>query len=249
MEKLVFSRPKCMFPNITTYCPGCGHGIVQRLIGEVIDEFDLSKKMIICNPIGCSGTVGQRFDADVIKGAHGKAPAVATAAKRLHPDKFVMTYQGDGDIAAIGAAEIMNAASRGEKITVIFVNNAIYGMTGGQMAPTTLLGQVTTTTPTGRKAPLAGYPMRLSEMLAVLDGVKYVERVAVSSVKNIMGAKKAIRKAFQVQLDNAGLSLVEVLSACPTNLHLSAPKSDEWIENTMMKQYPLGVIKEYVKED
>jgi 2-oxoglutarate ferredoxin oxidoreductase subunit beta len=227
-----------------TYCPGCSHGIIHRLVAELLDEMDLQDQTIISGPVGCSAPINRFLDVDVIKGPHGRAPAVATGVKRACPDRFVLTYQGDGDLAAIGTAEIIHAAARGEKITTVFVNNGIYGMTGGQMAPTTLLGQVTQTSPTGRKENLAGYPVRMTEMLACLDGVVYLERVAVNNPKNILRAKKALKRAFTTQLQGKGFSLVEVLAACPTNWRLSPRDSNKWLEENLMAYYPLQVIKD-----
>jgi 2-oxoglutarate ferredoxin oxidoreductase subunit beta len=232
-----------------TYCPGCSHGIIQRLVAELLDEMDLQDQTIISGPVGCSAPINRFLDVDVIKGPHGRAPAVATGVKRVCPDKFVLTYQGDGDLAAIGTAEIVHAAARGEKITTVFVNNGIYGMTGGQMAPTTLVGQVTQTSPAGRKPDMAGYPVRMTEMLALLDGVVYLERVAVNNARNIHKAKNALRRAFKVQLEGRGFSLVEVLAACPTNWHLSPGDSVTWLEENFMAYYPLRCIKDITEEE
>lgn len=218
---VVFERPKALLDVPTHYCPGCTHGIIHRLIAEVIDELGILDKTIGIAPVGCSVLAYDYFACDMFEAAHGRAPAVATGIKRTNPDKVVFTYQGDGDLAAIGTAEIVHAATRGENITTIFVNNCIYGMTGGQMAPTTLLGQVTETTPYGRDHKLAGYPIRVSEMLSTLTGACYVERVSVDSVPNVIKAKKAIKKAFENQLEGKGFSLIEVLSICPTNWGLS----------------------------
>jgi 2-oxoglutarate ferredoxin oxidoreductase subunit beta len=244
MSKQVFSRPRSMTGTPFTYCPGCSHGIIHRLVAELLDDMDLQDQTVISGPVGCSAPINRFLDVDVIKGPHGRAPAVATGVKRVCPDKFVLTYQGDGDLAAIGTAEIVHAAARGEKITTIFVNNGIYGMTGGQMAPTTLVGQVTQTTPAGRKEALAGYPIRMTEMLAHLDGVAYLERVAVNNTKNILRAKKALRRAFETQLKGRGFSMVEVLAICPTNWHLSAKDANVWLENNLMLYYPLQRIKD-----
>jgi len=226
------------------YCPGCGHGIVHRLICEVIDELGIREKTIGVAPVGCAVIAYEYWDFDTTESAHGRAPAVATGIKRVLPDRIVFTYQGDGDLSAIGTAEIIHTANRGENITVIFVNNAVYGMTGGQMAPTTILGQRTETTPWGREANRDGYPLKISELLSLLPGVTYVERTTVNKAKNVLITKKAIRKAFQNQIDKKGFSLVEILSPCPTYWHLSPIEAAEWIEKEMIKYYPLGVIKE-----
>jgi 2-oxoglutarate ferredoxin oxidoreductase subunit beta len=242
--KKVFSRPKSLKPAIFHYCPGCGHSIIHRLIAEVIDELGIQHKTICVPPAGCAVLAYNYLDVDMGEAPHGRAAAVATGIKRILPDRVVFTYQGDGDIAAIGTAETIHAANRGEKITCIFVNNAVYGMTGGQMAPTTMLGQVTTTTPGGRLASRDGMPLNLSEMLAVCGGAAYIERTAVSTPKRILAAKKAIKKAFQVQLDGLGFSLVEVLSPCPTNWKMSSNEAVRWVDEQMTKSFPLKVIKD-----
>ena len=226
------------------YCPGCTHGIVHRLIAESIEEMGLKEHAIGVAPVGCAVFAYKYFDIDMYEAAHGRAPAVATGAKRVHPENLVFTYQGDGDLASIGAAEIVHAAARGEKITAIFINNAIYGMTGGQMAPTTLVGQKTTTSPYGRDASHCGYPVRVAEMLSTLDGAAYIERVSLHDVPNINKAKKAIRKAFETQMAGKGFSLVELLSTCPTNWGLSPVESLQWLKDNMIPYYPLGVYKE-----
>lgn len=226
------------------YCPGCTHGIVHRLIAENIEEMGLKDHAIGISPVGCAVFAYKYFDIDMYEAAHGRAPAVATGAKRVHPENLVFTYQGDGDLASIGAAEIVHAAARGEKITTIFVNNAIYGMTGGQMAPTTLVGQKTTTSPYGRNADHCGYPVRVAEMLSTLEGAAYVERVSLHDVPNINKAKKAIRKAFETQMSGKGFSLVELLSTCPTNWGLSPVEALQWLKDNMIPYYPLGVYKE-----
>ncbi|MEG2938971.1 MAG: thiamine pyrophosphate-dependent enzyme, partial [Oscillospiraceae bacterium] len=228
----------------THYCPGCTHGIIHRMIAEVLDEFDLTGRTVGVAPVGCSVLAYNYFECDMVQASHGRAPAVATGLKRANPDSIVFTYQGDGDLAAIGTAETVHAATRGENITVIFVNNAIYGMTGGQMAPTTLPDQITQTTPFGRDVKLDGYPVRVCEMLATLDGVAYAERVAVNNVKNVNSAKRAIRKAFKNQIDGKGFSIVELLSTCPTNWGLSPVKATEWLTDNMVPYYPLGVYKD-----
>jgi len=244
MAELVFSRPKSLKDVSTHYCPGCHHGIIHRLVAEVIDELGLQDKTIGVAPVGCSVLAYEYFNFDMQEAAHGRAPAVATGVKRVHPDATVFTYQGDGDLAAIGCAEIVHAAARGEKITTIFVNNAIYGMTGGQMAPTTLAGQVTNTSPYGRNVESAGMPIRVSEMLATLDGPAFITRVAVNNAANMMKTKAAIKKAFQIQASGGAFSLVEVLSTCPTNWGKSPLESVKWLEENMMTHYPLGVYKD-----
>ncbi|MCX7950614.1 MAG: thiamine pyrophosphate-dependent enzyme [Clostridiales bacterium] len=241
---VVFERPKALLDVPTHYCPGCTHGVIHRLVAEVIDELGILDKTIGVAPVGCSVLAYDYFTCDMYEAAHGRAPAVATGIKRSVPDSVVFTYQGDGDLAAIGTAEIIHAAARGEKITTIFVNNAIYGMTGGQMAPTTLPGQVTETSPYGRDVNTAGHPIRVSEMISTLDGAVYVERVSVDSVPNIIKAKKAIKKAFEIQLKGLGFSFVEVLSICPTNWGLSPNESIKWLRDNMIPYYPLGVKKD-----
>ena len=248
MEK-VFTRPHALTDIPLHYCPGCPHGIVHRLVAEVIDELGIEGDTIGVAPVGCSVFAYNYFECDMQEAAHGRAPAVATGIKRVHPDKVVFTYQGDGDLAAIGTAETVHAAARGENITTIFINNAIYGMTGGQMAPTTLLGQVTQTTPYGRDQKANGNPIRVSEMLATLDGPSYIERVTVDTVPHIKAAKADIKKAFQNQLDGKGFSLVEVVSTCPTNWGLSPVESFEWMRENMLPHYPLGVYKDITKEE
>jgi 2-oxoglutarate ferredoxin oxidoreductase subunit beta len=226
------------------YCPGCTHGIIHRLVAEAIDELGVGGRTVGIAPVGCSVMAYNYFNCDFIQAAHGRAPAVATGVKRARPDNIVFTYQGDGDLAAIGTAETVHAAARGENITVIFVNNAIYGMTGGQMAPTTMPGQVTQTSPYGRDPKTAGYPLRVCELLATLDGTAYCERVSADSVKNVRAAKKAIKKAFQNQIDGKGFSLVEVLSSCPTNWGLTPSAALDWIRDKMIPYYPPGVYKD-----
>lgn len=241
---IVFDRPHALVDVPTHYCPGCTHGIIHRIVAEVIDELGVEGKTVGVSPVGCTYNNYLYFNCDMVQAAHGRAPAVATGIKRSLPDNVVFTYQGDGDLAAIGTAEIVHAATRGEKITTIFVNNAIYGMTSGQMAPTTLVGQVSTTTPFGRKPELHGYPVRVSEMLSTLEGAVYIERVSVDTVKNIKKAKAAIKKAFQVQLEGKGFALVEVLSTCPTNWGMKPQKALEWLRENMMEHYPLGCYKD-----
>lgn len=245
---VIFQPPKALLDVPTHYCPGCTHGIIHRLVAEVIDELEILDITIGVAPVGCSVLAYDYFACDMFQAAHGRAPAVATGIKRGNSDAVVFTYQGDGDLAAIGTAEIVHAAARGEKITTIFINNCIYGMTGGQMAPTTLLGQVTETTPYGRDTELTGYPIRISEMISTLTGACYVERVSVDSVPNIIKAKKAMKKAFQAQIDGKGFSLVEVLSTCPTNWGLSPKEAMEWLRKNMMTYYPLGVKKDTTSE-
>lgn len=239
----VFERPKTLTTVSTHYCPGCGHGIIHRLIAEVIDELGIREKTAVVAPVGCAVLLYNYFNLDSYEAAHGRAPAIATGCKRVLPELVVFTYQGDGDLAAIGTAEVVHAAARGEKITTIFVNNAIYGMTAGQMAPTTLIGQKTTTTPDGRAPERAGYPIRVCEMLATLEGAAYIARVSVSSPKNVMQAKKAIKKAFETQIKGLGYSLVEVLSQCPTNWHMAPTESIKWVDEKMAAYYPLGEFK------
>lgn len=240
----VFTRPKSLTDKPFHYCPGCTHGIVHRLVAEAIDELGIRERTIGVAPVGCAVFAYEYFNCDMQEAAHGRAPAVATGIKRVLPDRVVFTYQGDGDLAAIGTAEIVHAAMRGENITVIFINNAIYGMTGGQMAPTTLIGQVTTTTPYGRDPGKMGYPIRMSEMLATLEGASYIERVSVHDVKHINQAKRAIKRAFEVQLAGGGFSMVEVLSTCPTNWGMTPVEALKWLEQNMIPYYPLGVKKE-----
>ena len=241
---MVFEKPKALTNAVLHYCPGCTHGIIHRLVAECMDELEIEGKAIAVAPVGCAVFAYNYFACDMVQAAHGRAPAVATGIKRSLPENVVFTYQGDGDLAAIGTAETVHAAARGENITIIFVNNAIYGMTGGQMAPTTMPGQRTQTSPYGRDVSTAGYPIRVCEMLSTMDGAAYLERVAVNDVKNVRNAKRAIKKAFQTQLDGKGFSLVEVLSTCPTNWGLSPVEATKWLEQTMMPYYPLGVYKD-----
>ena len=244
----VFKKPHALCDVTLHYCPGCTHGIVHRLVAEVMDELGIEGSTIGVAPVGCAVFAYDYFNCDMQEAAHGRAPAVATGIKRVHPDKVVFTYQGDGDLAAIGTAETVHAASRGENMTVIFINNAIYGMTGGQMAPTTLPGQVTQTSPYGRDTKTQGYPLRVSEMLATTSGAAYIERVSVDCVKNINRAKKAIKKAFQTQLDGKGFSMVEVLSSCPTNWGLAPEEAIKWLQENMIPYYPLGVYCDRTEE-
>ena len=240
----VFQKPHALTDVPFHYCPGCTHGIIHRLVAEVIDELGVENSTVGIAPVGCSVFAYNYFNCDMIEAPHGRAPAVATGVKRANPDLTVFTYQGDGDLAAIGTAETVHVGARGENITIIFVNNAIYGMTGGQMAPTTLLGQVTTTSPYGRIREIQGNPIRVCEMLSTLDGVAYAERVSVDCVKNVLNAKKAIKKGFMMQQEKKGLSIIEVLSTCPTNWGLSPEKAIEWLRENMMEHYPLGVYKD-----
>jgi 2-oxoglutarate ferredoxin oxidoreductase subunit beta len=242
--KKIFERPASLHNAPFHYCPGCGHSIIHRLIAQVIDEMKLHEKTICALGVGCAVVAYNYFDVDLIESPHGRAAAVATGVKRARPGSVVFTYQGDGDLAAIGTAETFHAANRGELITVFFVNNAVYGMTGGQMAPTSLIGQKTTTSPAGRNPESAGYPLKFSEVLAQLQGTSYLERVAVNSPANVRKAKKAIAKGFQHQLKKTGFSMVEILSPCPTNWRMGTIESCKWIDEVMTKEYPLGVIKE-----
>lgn len=242
--KTVFEKPKCLFDVPMHYCPGCTHGIIHRLIAEAIDELQIEGNTIGVAPVGCAVMAYDYFTCDFIEAAHGRAPAVATGLKRADPSNIIFTYQGDGDLASIGMAETVHAAARNENITIVFVNNAIYGMTGGQMAPTTLPGQVTQTSPYGRDVELCGYPIRVCEMLSQVEGAGYLERVAVNSVKHVIQAKKAIKKAFQNQIDGKGFSLVEFLSSCPTNWGMNADDALKWVEDALILQYPLGVLKD-----
>jgi len=241
--KVVSERPRTLLPVPTHYCPGCGHGVIHRLVAEVIDELGIREKTVVVAPVGCAVLLYNYFDLDAYEAAHGRAPAIATGCKRANPELIVFTYQGDGDYAAIGTAEAVHAATRGEKITTIFVNNAIYGMTAGQMAPTTLIGQKTTTSPSGRTPERAGFPIRMSEMIATLEGAAYVARVAVNTPKNVMQAKRAIKKAFETQIKGLGYSLVEVLSQCPTNWHMTSVEATRWVDEKMAAYFPLGEFK------
>lgn len=248
MTRTLFERPKSLLPVVTNYCPGCVHGIVNRLVAEVMDELEIEGRTIGVAPVGCSVMAYKFFGCDMIEAAHGRAPAVATAAKRTHPENIVFSYQGDGDLASIGMAETVHAATRGEHITVVFINNAIYGMTGGQMAPTSLPNQVTQTSPYGRDVSSAGYPVRVSELLATLDGPAYIERVCCDTPKNVRRAKRAIKKAFKYQVDGIGYSFIEVVSTCPTNWGMTPQKAFEWMRENMLPYYPLGVYRDVVTE-
>ena len=242
MEK-IFGRPESLKDVSSHYCPGCGHGIAHRLIAEAVDELGIRESVIGVTPIGCAVIAYDYWDFDCCEAAHGRALAVATAIKRVRPQNIVFTYQGDGDLAAIGTNETIHAANRGENVTVVFINNAVYGMTGGQMAPTTLLGQKTATTPKGRDEKYQGFPLKISELLAQLKGVKYVERVSLHTPPEVGKAKRALKQAFGNQINNVGFSLVEILSPCPTYWGLSPTASLDWIRDTMSKEFPLGRIK------
>jgi 2-oxoglutarate ferredoxin oxidoreductase subunit beta len=242
--KKVFTRPRSLKATVFHYCPGCGHSIIHRLVAEVIDELDIRERTIGVPPAGCAVLAYNYFDVDMAEAPHGRAAAVATGIKRVLPDRVVFTYQGDGDIAAIGTAETIHAANRGERVTSIFVNNAVYGMTGGQMAPTTVPGQVTTTSPGGRIPLRDGNPLDLSQMLAVAEGSVYIERTSVSSPKGIIKTRKAIKKAFMTQLEDKGFSLVEILSPCPTNWKMTPAEATRWVDESMSQVFPPKVIKD-----
>lgn len=241
--KIVYQRPEALDPRVTHYCPGCTHGVAHRLVAEVLDEMGETENTIGVASVGCSVFAYNYFNIDFVEAAHGRAPAMATGIKRVYPDRMVFTYQGDGDLASIGMGEIVGAASRGEGLTVIFINNANYGMTGGQMAPTTLPGQKTTSSPTGRDTKRQGFPIQTAELLSTLEGSSYVVRRSLHSSREIRRAKKAIRTAFEVQKNGLGFSLVELLSTCPTNWKMSADEARTWIEDVMIDFYPLGDYK------
>ena len=248
--ELVYSRPKSLKKVSFHYCQGCGHSIVHRLICEVIDEMGIQERVVGVPPAGCAVIAYNYFDVDMVESAHGRGAAVATGVKRASPDSIVFTYQGDGDLAAIGTAETIHAANRGENISVFFINNAVYGMTGGQMAPTTMVSQKTTTSPLGRDPKFDGFPLKISDMLALVKGSVYIERTAIVSPASIGKTKRAIRKSFQVQLEGLGFSLVEILSPCPTNWKMDTVEAWRWTEKQLTKEYPLGVIKDTtVKEN
>ena len=242
--KKIFDRPKSLKDAPFRYCPGCGHSLVHRLIAECIDSLGIRERVIGIAPVGCAVFAYDYFDFDILEVAHGRPPAVATALKRVLPDRIIFSYQGDGDLAAIGTSEIIHAANRGENFSVFFINNATYGMTGGQMAPTTVPGQKTSTTPKGRDVATEGYPLRVSELLSTIDGVSYIQRVAVDSYQNLVTAKKAVRKAFTYQIEGKGFSLVEILSPCPTDWGMSPLAASEWVRTTLSKTFPLGLIKD-----
>ncbi|HOO45614.1 MAG TPA: thiamine pyrophosphate-dependent enzyme [Deltaproteobacteria bacterium] len=242
--KTIYTRPKCLKPAPFHYCPGCGHSIIHRLICELIDEMDLQGRIICIPPAGCAVLAYNYFDIDVCESAHGRGCAIATGMKRANPEKIIFTYQGDGDMAAIGTAETLHAANRGEKITSIFVNNAVYGMTGGQMAPTTMLGQKTSTSPYGRNPDIEGHPLKITELIGTLPGAAYVTRTSLATPAKVTATKKAIKKALEVQIAGIGYSLVEVLSPCPTNWKVSPKAAFEYLEEKMEKEYPIGVLKD-----
>ncbi|MBN1816898.1 MAG: 2-oxoglutarate oxidoreductase [Sedimentisphaerales bacterium] len=239
-----FARPETLYDTPTHYCSGCGHGVAHRLVAQAIDDLGIRERVIGTAPVGCAVLMYDYFNCDIIECSHGRSPAAATGIKRCLPDRIVFTYQGDGDLAAIGTAETIHTANRGENITVIFINNAIYGMTGGQMAPTTMLGQTSTTTPDGRDVKLQGPPIKVCELLSSLDGVTYLERVAVSTPRDVIRAGQAIKKAFQYQIDGKGFSLVEVLSMCPTDWKLTPAKAVDFVNNEMKSVFPPGVYKD-----
>ena len=246
---VVFEKPKSLTDAQFHYCPGCTHGIIHRLVAEAIDSLGIEGKTIGVAPVGCAVMAYDYFACDMVEAAHGRAPAVATGLKRCMPENIIFTYQGDGDLASIGMAETVHAATRNENITIIFVNNAIYGMTGGQMAPTSLPGQVTQTSPYGRDVKSAGYPVKVSEMLSTLDGPEYIARVAVNNVKNVKAAGAAIKKAFENQINGKGFSLVEVVSSCPTNWGKTPVDALKWLEENMLPYYPLGVYQDRSAEE
>ena len=243
MEKKVFERTKGLTEILMRYCPGCGHGVIHRLVAETIEELGIRKRTIGIAPVGCSVFADEYFNCDMIQPAHGRGPAVATGMKRVKPDCIVFSYQGDGDLASIGMAETIHSAARGERITIIFVNNAIYGMTGGQMAPTTLIGMKSTTSPFGRDPRVAGYPIKMCELLSSLDAPAYLARVSVHKPANVLKAKKAIKKAFQVQMDDLGFSLVEIVSQCPTDWFMTPLQAIDYVDKMMIPYYPLGEYK------
>ena len=247
--KVVFERPHALLPVVTNYCPGCSHGIVNRLVAECLDELDVEGDAVGVAPVGCSVMAYDFFGCDMIEAAHGRAPAVATAVKRVHPGNVVFAYQGDGDLASIGLAETISAANRGENFTVIFVNNGIYGMTGGQMAPTTLVGMKATTAPNGRDPKEHGYPMHVCEILNQLTAPYYLERTSCNNPANVNKTKAAIKKAFQNQLDGKGFSLVEIVTSCPTNWGMEALEALDFLEEKMFAEFPLGVIRDKSKEE
>ena len=246
---VVFDKPHALCDVPLHYCPGCTHGIVHRLVAQAIDELGIEGNTIGVAPVGCAVMAYDYFNCDMVEAAHGRAPAVAPGIKRALPENVVFTYQGDGDLASIGMAETVHAATRNENITIIFINNAIYGMTGGQMAPTSLPGQVTQTSPYGRDVATAGFPIKVSELLAALDGPAYIQRVAVNNVKNVKQAQKAIKKAFENQIQGKGFSLIEVVSSCPTNWGMTPQQALDWVESDMIPYYPLGVYKDKTSEE
>ena len=241
---VVFEKPKCLKDAPMHYCPGCAHGLVHRIIAQAIDELGIQSDTIGIAPVGCAVFAYNYFDVDMVEASHGRAPAVATGVKRADPSKIVFAYQGDGDLASIGMTETVHTAARGENLTIIFINNAIYGMTGGQMAPTSLPGQVTQTSPYGRDVNTVGYPVKVCELLSTLEAPYYIERVAVNNVKNVRRATKAIKKAFQNQIDGKGYSFIEVVAACPTNWKMKPVDANKWVDEHMLPYYPLGVFKD-----
>jgi len=243
-QRLVYKRPKSLTDTVFSYCPGCGHSTVHKIIAEIVDELDIREKTIGVAPVGCAVFAYDFFDFDVTEAAHGRAAVVATAIKRVQPDKVVFSYQGDGDLASIGMAETIHTANRGENITIIFINNTNYGMTGGQLAPTTLIEQVTTTSPYGRDVKTYGYPIKILELLAPLQGVKYLERVKVTDAASVIKAKKAIKKAFINQITNVGFSMVEVICSCPTNWRKDPVESNKMIDETISEYFKIGLIKD-----
>lgn len=247
--KQVFKKPKALYDVAFHFCPGCHHGIIHRLIAECVDDYGLRQKTIGVSSIGCSVLLYDYMDVDIMEAPHGRAPAVATGIKRALPDSFVFTYQGDGDLASIGLSEVIHAANRGESITIIFVNNTVFGMTGGQMAPTTMVGQETTTTPLGRDPHTHGYPIKMTEIMAGLEGTTYAARGAVDSPKNLVKARKMIKGAFDAQIKHNGFGFVELLSACPTNWKMSPPEAAQWVKNALIPYFPLGIFKEKVPYD
>ena len=248
MSKVVFQKTKALTDKEFSFCAGCAHGIIHRLVAETIEELGLLDQAIGISPVGCAVTNYNNFNCDMVQAAHGRAPAVATGIKRVLPDRIVFSYQGDGDLASIGTAEIVHAAHRGENITVIFINNAIYGMTGGQMAPTTLVGQKTSTSPFGRTVEHSGMPIRMSELLATIPGSAYIERVSVHNPLHVRKAKQAVKKAFQMQMEKRGFALIEFVSTCPVNWGMTPKDALKWAEDKMLSYYPLGVFKDITKE-
>ena len=242
--KTVFEKPKSLKDTPMHYCPGCAHGLVHRIIAQTIDELGIQKDTIGIAPVGCAVFAYNYFDVDMVEASHGRAPAVATGVKRADPSKIVFAYQGDGDLASIGMTETVHTAARGENLTIIFINNAIYGMTGGQMAPTSLPGQVTATSPYGRDVNTVGYPVKVCELLATLECPYYIERVAVNNFKNVVKAEKAIKRAFQNQIEGKGYAFVEVVAACPTNWRMNPVEANKWVEGPMLDYYPLGVYRD-----
>ena len=247
--KRIFDRPRSLKPSPFRYCPGCGHSLIHRVIAECIDSFEIRDKVVGIAPVGCAVFAYDYFNFDIVEAAHGRPPAVATALKRVMPDRIIFSYQGDGDLAAIGTSEIIHAASRGENISVFFVNNATYGMTGGQMAPTTIPGQKTTTTPHGRNPKTDGYHLRVSELLSTIEGVSFIQRVSLDSYRNLVVAKSAVETCFRYQIEGKGFSCVEILSPCPTDWGLKPKSSLEWMKTAMVRAYPIGVFKDKYKEN